>query len=67
MLVFAGMVGVFTATLTSVLVRDDDSGHQEDMDKQFRRLDRLEESLAKIDRRLDSIERGVGSSRDSEK
>ena len=69
MLVIGGMVlvGVFTATLTSILVRDDDSGHQEDMDKQFRRLERLEESLAKIDRRLDSIERGVGLSRNSEK
>ena len=44
----------FTATLTSVLVRDDDSGHQEDMDKQFRRLERLEESLAKIDEALRS-------------
>ena len=69
MLVVGGMVlvGVFTATLTSVLVRDDDSGNQEDMDKQFRRLERLEEGLAKIDRRLDSIGRAVDSREDSDK
>lgn len=69
MLVIGGMVlvGVFTATLTSVLVRDEDSGNKEDMDKQFRRLERLEEGLAKIDRRLDSIDRAVDSREDSDK
>ena len=63
MLVIGGMVlvGVFTATLTSVLVRDDDSGHKEDVDKQFGRLEGLEASLDRIDRRLDAIERGLDS------
>ena len=40
MLVIGGMVlvGVFTATLTSVLVRDDDTWQQQDIDEQFRKL-----------------------------
>ena len=55
MLVIGGMVlvGVFTATLTSILVRDDEAWQQGDMEEQFRRLDRLEESISKIDQRLD--------------
>ena len=55
MLVVGGMVlvGVFTATLTSILVRDDEAWQQGDMEEQFRRLDRLEESISKIDQRLD--------------
>lgn len=69
MLVIGGMVlvGVFTATLTSVLVKDDDSGHIEDMDKQFRRLERLEEGLIKIDQRLDMIEKKGIAPADGEK
>ena len=57
MLVIGGMVlvGVFTATLTSILVRDDEAWQQDDMEEQFRRLDRLEKSIGRIDQRLDSV------------
>ena len=55
MLVIGGMVlvGVFTATLTSILVRDEEAWQQDGMEEQFRRMDRLEESISKIDQRLD--------------
>ena len=58
MLVIGGMVlvGVFTATLTSVLVRDDDTWQQQDIDEQFRKLSKLELLVEKIDQRLDRIE-----------
>ena len=49
------LVGVFTATLTSILVRDDEAWQQDDMEEQFRRLDRLEKSIGRIDQRLDSV------------
>ena len=50
MLVIGGMVlvGVFTATLTTVLVRDDESWQRYDMDEQFSRMDKLETDVAKI-------------------
>ena len=47
------LVGVFTATLTSILVRDEEAWQQDGMEEQFRRMDRLEESISKIDQRLD--------------
>jgi hypothetical protein len=58
MLVIGGMVlvGVFTATLTSVLVKDDDSWQKLDMDEQIQRLGNLEKSLESIDRRLGAME-----------
>ena len=58
MLVIGGMVlvGVFTATLTSVLVRDDDTWQQQDIDEQFRKLSNLESLVEKIDQRLDRLE-----------
>ena len=58
MLVIGGMVlvGVFTATLTSVLVKDDDSWQKLDMDEQMQRLANLERFLESIDRRLDAME-----------
>ena len=58
MLVIGGMVlvGVFTATLTSVLVRDDDTWQQQDIDEQFRKLSNLESLMKKIDDRLDHLE-----------
>lgn len=58
MLVIGGMVlvGVFTATLTSVLVRDDDTWQQQDIEEQFRKLSKLELLVEKIDQRLDRIE-----------
>lgn len=59
LLVIGGMVlvGVFTATLTSVLVRDDDTWQQQDIDEQFRKLSKLESLVEKIDQRLDRIEK----------
>ena len=58
MLVIGGMVlvGVFTATLTSVLVRDDDTWQQQDIDEQFRKLSNLEHLVEKIDQRLERLE-----------
>ena len=58
MLVIGGMVlvGVFTATLTSVLVRDDDSWQKQDMEEQLRNLNKLERTLESIDLRLKNIE-----------
>ena len=57
-LVIGGMVlvGVFTATLTSILVRDDDSLKQQDIDEQFRQLSNLEMLIKKIDQRLGRLE-----------
>jgi voltage-gated potassium channel len=58
MLVIGGMVlvGVFTATLTSVLVRDDDSWQKQDTEEQLRHLNKLERTLESIDLRLKNIE-----------
>jgi len=58
MLVIGGMVlvGVFTATLTSVLVRNDDSWQKQDTEEQLRQLNKLERTLESIDLRLKSIE-----------
>ena len=58
MLVIGGMVliGVFTATLTSVLVKDDESWQRHDMDEQFARLERLETSLQEVHSRLEAME-----------
>ena len=57
-LVIGGMVlvGVFTATLTSILVRDDDSLKQQDIDEQFRQLSNLGMLIKKIDQRLGRLE-----------
>ena len=47
MLVIGGMVlvGVFTATLTTVLVRDDDNWQRQDLDELNSRIRKLEEML----------------------
>jgi len=57
MLVIGGMVlvGVFTATLTSVLVKDDEAWQRHDMDEQFARLERLEGSMREIKGKLDEM------------
>ncbi len=47
MLVIGGMVlvGVFTATLTTVLVRDDETWQRHDIDEQFNQMAKLEEKV----------------------
>ena len=57
MLVVGGMVlvGVFTATLTSVLVREDESWQRDDIDEQFDQMSSLEQKLDAIERELKSI------------
>jgi voltage-gated potassium channel len=54
MLVIGGMVlvGVFTATLTTVLVRDDDNWQRQDLDELNSRIRKLEEMLLETNQKL---------------
>ena len=57
MLVIGGMVlvGVFTATLTSVLVREDDSWQRDDIDVQLSQMSVLEKKLESIEQELKNL------------
>ena len=57
MLVVGGMVlvGVFTATLTSVLVREDESWQRDDIDEQFKYMSNLKQKLDAIEGEIKSI------------
>jgi len=63
MLVIGGMVlvGVFTATLTTVLVRDDDNWQRQDLDELNSRIKKLEEMLLETNQKL-GVERKNPSS-----
>ena len=58
MLVIGGMVlvGVFTATLTTVLVRDDDNWQRQDLDELNARLKKLEEMLGETNHKIEKID-----------
>ena len=58
MLVIGGMVlvGVFTATLTTVLVRDDDNWQRQDLDELNARLQKLEEILLETTSKIEKID-----------
>ena len=57
MLVIGGMVlvGVFTATLTSVLVREDDSWQRDDVDVQLSQMSGIENKLESIEQELKNL------------
>lgn len=57
MLVIGGMVlvGIFTATLTSVLVREDDSWQRDDIDVQLSQMLVLEKKLESIEQELKNL------------
>jgi voltage-gated potassium channel len=64
MLVIGGMVlvGVFTATLTTVLVRDDDNWQRQDLDELNARLQKLEEILLETTSKIEKIDSSSDSS-----
>jgi len=64
MLVIGGMVlvGVFTATLTTVLVRDDDNWQRQDLDELNARLQKLEEILLETTSKIEKIDSSSESS-----
>ena len=63
MLVIGGMVlvGVFTATLTTVLVRDDDNWQRQDLDELNARLQKLEEMLQETNGKIEKFDSNPGS------
>ena len=60
-LVITGMVlvGVFTATLTSVLVSDEDSLKVEELEEQVGIVTKIQEDIKDIDERLDRLEGAI--------
>ena len=66
-LVITGMVlvGVFTATLTSILVKDKDSLSAEELEEQIGIATKIHEDLETTNRRLDRLEGSVREIRDT--
>ena len=66
-LVITGMVlvGVFTATLTSILVKDEDSLKAEELDEQIGIVTKIQEEIKTTNRRLDRLEGSVREIRDA--
>ncbi len=66
-LVITGMVlvGVFTATLTSILVKDKDSLSAEELEEQIGIATKIHEDLETTNRRLDRLEGSVREIRDA--
>lgn len=65
-LVITGMVlvGVFTATLTSILVSDEDSLKVEELEEQVGIVTKIQEDVQDINGRLDRLEQAIGEIRD---
>ena len=68
-LVITGMVlvGVFTATLTSILVKEEDSIHAEELEEQAGMVARIQEEMNSANERLDRLEGGIREIRDAVK
>ena len=66
-LVITGMVlvGVFTATLTSVLVKDEDSVKVEELEEQVGIVTKIQQDVKETNERLDRLEGSIGEIRDS--
>ena len=65
-LVITGMVlvGVFTATLTSVLVKDEDSVKVEELEEQVAIATKIQKDVKEANERLDRLEASIGEIRD---
>ena len=61
LLVLTGMilVGIFTATLTSVLVSDDDSLKIEEIEEQTEMITGINDNVKKVDERLNKLENAI--------
>ena len=68
-LVITGMVlvGVFTATLTSILVKDEDSLRAEELDEQVGMVTKIQEDINNTNQRLDRLEGSIREIRDAVK
>ena len=66
-LVITGMVlvGVFTATLTSVLVKDEDSVKVEELEEQVAIATKIQKDVKEANERLDRLEASIGEIRDA--
>ena len=66
-LVITGMVlvGVFTATLTSILVKDEDSLKAEELEEQASMVSKIQEDIKVANERLDRLESSVREIRDA--
>ena len=66
-LVITGMVlvGVFTATLTSVLVKDEDSVQAEELEEQVAIATKIQKDVKEANERLDRLEASIGEIRDA--
>ncbi len=66
-LVITGMVlvGVFTATLTSVLVKDEDSVQAEELEEQVAIATKIQKDVKEANERLDRLEGSIGEIRDA--
>ncbi len=66
-LVITGMVlvGVFTATLTSVLVKDEDSVKVEELEEQAAVVTKIQKDVEETNERLDRLEDSIGEIRDA--
>ena len=66
-LVITGMVlvGVFTATLTSILVKDEDSLRAEELDEQVGMVTKIQEDINNTNQRLDRLEGSIREIRDA--
>lgn len=68
-LVITGMVlvGVFTATLTSILVKEEDAIHAEELEEQAGMVAKIQEEMNSANERLDRLEGGIREIRDAVK
>ena len=66
-LVITGMVlvGVFTATLTSILVKDEDSLKAEELEEQAGMVTKIQEDIKDANQRLDRLESSIREIRDA--